>query len=83
MKRIDNNTFLLENCNHIVHYLVNELLKNDQVNFSTYERKHFLEDDKDNAIFKLFCKDDNYQKYVLDKTLSDMDKKINSIKTQI
>lgn len=83
MKRIDNNTFLLENCNHIVHYLVNELLKNDQVNFSTYERKHFLEHDMDNSVLKLFCKDDNYQKHVMDKTLSDIDKKIKDIKTQI
>jgi DNA-directed RNA polymerase subunit L len=83
MERIDNNTFLLKNCNNIIHHFVNEILENDKVLFSTYERKHFLENDNQNATFKLYTKDDNFQKKILDDTFSSILNKIEKIETQI
>lgn len=83
MERIDNNTFFLKNSNNIIHHFVNEILKNDKVLFSTYERKHFLENDNQNAIFKLFTKDDNFQKKILDDTCSVILNEIEKIELQI
>lgn len=83
MERIDNNTFLIKNSNNIIHHFVNEILKNDKVLFSTYERKHFLEKDNQNAIFKLYTKDDNFQKKILDDTLCIILNELEKIELQI
>lgn len=83
MERIDNNTFLIKKSNNIIHHFVNEILKNDKVLFSTYERKHFLEKDNQNAIFKLYTKDDNFQKKILDDTLCIILNELEKIELQI
>lgn len=83
MERVDINTFLIKNCNNIIHHFVNELLKNDKIQFATYERKHFLEEDKENSTLKLYCKDDNFQKMILDNTFSLIIKDIENIERQI
>lgn len=83
MERIDNNTFLIKNSNNIIHHFVNEILKNDKVLFSTYERKHFLENDNQNATLKLYTTNDNFQKNILDETCSSIIKEIEKIESQI
>lgn len=83
MERIDTNTILIKNSNNIIHHFADELAKNKNIPFATYERKHFLEHDSTNSILKLYCKDDNHQKQVLDEVFSTIIKKIESIESQI